>query len=110
MSDKPMIVRYFQAAKPDVVARTESMHVIALTDPDILEIADEPRFGNREIFGAGDFHIACIPLKNMDAMSSPFGDGRIVGETVGACGGGLSMCGENEIKIKRLRRLHGPQP
>ena len=57
MANKSMIMRYLVSAEPDMVARSERMHIIALPDSDIGKIAEQPRLGDREILAGRNFHV-----------------------------------------------------
>src|SRR5664279_5580753 len=98
MADKTLIVHNFHPAEPDMIARPERVHIIALARADILQFADKSRFREAEVAGAGYLHIACISLKNMDAMTRPFGDGGVICEFDGTRGGGLSMRREDQFE------------
>ena len=57
MANKAMIMRYLVSAEPDMVARSERMHVIALPSSDIGQIAEQPRLGDRKILAGRNFQI-----------------------------------------------------
>src|SRR6516165_389096 len=108
MADKSMIMRNFQTTKPDVIAFTQSMDIIALAHPDIEEFADQSCLGDDEILGARDFHIPALSFKDMHRVAGPFGNRGVIGEFGLARGGGLAMRGENQVEAKGLRGLYGP--
>src|SRR6202047_3182524 len=110
MASKSMIMLYFYSSKIDVAARPERMHVVALPDPDIGEIAHQPRLGHGEVLAGGNLRVRCFPGEDMDAMPGPRRDGGIVGEIQSARRGRFSMRGQDQIETERLWRLHRPQP
>ena len=83
MANKAMIMLYFYSAEPDMAARSERMHVVALPSPDIRESPHQPRLGDSEILAAGYFHVGILSRENMDRMAGPFGDGGVVGQVQG---------------------------
>src|ERR1700730_7932981 len=105
-----MIMFYFYSSKPDVAARPEGMHVVALPDPDIGQIADQPRLGHGEVLADGNLDVRRFALEYMDTMPGPRRDGGIVGEIQGAGRGRFSMRRQDQFETERLRRLHRPQP
>ena len=106
MADKPMIVGNFYAAEPDMAARPERMHIIALPGSDIGQIAEQPRLGDRQILSGCNLHVYVLSGENMDAMVGPFGNSGVVGQIQDSHGGGIAMGGQNQVETKRLWRLH----
>src|ERR1700720_2288362 len=105
MASKSMIMLYFYSSKPDLAARPERMHVVALPDPDIGQFAHQPRLGHGEVLAGGHLHVRRFALEDMDAMPGKRRDGGVVGEIQGARRGRLSMRGQDQIEPERLRGL-----
>jgi hypothetical protein len=90
-----------------MVAGGESVDVEALADPYVGRRVDEPRFGGAEVVHGRHFRVRRVAGEDIGRVSRPSGDGRVVGQTVDAGGGGAPVRLEDQREAKRLRRLDG---
>ena len=96
-------------AQPYMVAGRESMNVETLAYPRFAGACHEPRLRGAEILHGGHLDVGRFAFEHIGWRARPFGDGDVVGQAVDASGGGAPVCGEDQRKGERLRRLHGSQ-
>ena len=92
-----------------MIAGREGVHIETLSNPEIAEVAHQPRLRAGEIAGLGHFHVAGVPLEYVDRRAGPFGHGGVVRHVVDPGGGGARMGVGDKLELERLRRLHRAQ-
>src|SRR5690349_22388557 len=100
-----MAVRDFQAAKPDMIAGAESMHVETLSAPVIAAAAMGQFFGAFEILCCRYFEIALRAFDQAHGQAGTLGDRRVIGQLQSR--DGAMRCEDGTI-VEALRRLHAP--
>jgi hypothetical protein len=110
MSEEALYVRHAHAADHHMVARTESVHVIAGAGPDIAEQACKARLFADEVFGSRQFHVGNIAFKGRDRQSHPLGKRRVVREIIALVARGSAVRVQDRIEAEHLRRLCDAQP
>ena len=106
MADKPVAVRDFEAAQPDMIARPESMYVEALAAAEIAGTAARQLFGAREIVCRRHFEIALRAFDEAHGQAGALGDGGVIGQLHPGDG---AMRRQDGTIVEALRRLHAPQ-
>ncbi len=108
---KPWLCGNFDAAKGDVIALAEGMHVepapAAHVDGAGPRACDQ--IGHGQIPGCGDFHIFGGVLDKRHRKAGPFGDGGVIGEIGAARLRRGAMRFEDFAVVESLRRLRAPQ-
>ena len=83
MADERLIVRNLDAAEPDVIAGTEGMDVIALAHVGTSSSVRASLASATAISSAHrDLHIVRLAFENINRMSRPFRDRRVVGQAL----------------------------
>ena len=110
MSGDAARMRNSHAAKHDMVAVGEGMHIEAIAGAHIGETGKVQNFDAGEIVVGRHLYVAGFAFENADAVAGPFDKRGIVGKTVEPGFGGAAVRIENQIESECLRRLHDPQP
>lgn len=108
MGDDALIMSDPDATKPDMVAGTEGMDIVAGADSRHEGPAGVSR-GPQEIRGMGQLHISRVALEGRDRVTGPLHQGGIVGEAVQQGCLRSFMGVEQRPEAESLRRLDGDE-
>ena len=109
MSGDAARMRNSHAAKHDVVAVGEGMHIKAIAGAHIGKARQVQNFGAGKIVVGRHLDVAGFAFEHADAVPGPFRESGIVGKAVETGRGRAAMRIEDQIEGKCLWRLHDAQ-
>jgi hypothetical protein len=110
MSGEPARMRDAHAAKHDVIAVAEGVHVEAISGAHVGERRNAHDFSSGKIVVGREFHVGGLACKHVDAVAGPFGKRGVVGKILEPRRSGTPVGFDDEAEGEGLRRLHHAQP